>query len=186
MESSNFTWKFVKSPEHWFELVVFAHTTGLLSILPFAFYVCCVRYTASEIMGAARLADEKTIFLPIQDQLACLAGYRAICKAQAETTFSWAYTEKSTEGCTSTRCTHIRAQYLNLYFTSAPIIGGLSNFSKPDRRQSGLRAVCVDQAEEMHNAGRKEFWRLLPSLFGLPPWEELCKERELYVLLSLI
>lgn len=35
----------------------------------------------------------------------------------------------------------------------------------------------------MHKTGREKFWELLPSLFGLPPWEELNKEREMYALI---
>lgn len=170
--------KLVKIPEHWFELVIFARMTGLLSILPFALYICCKMHTTSEIIAGARRSDGTIVHLSIQDQITCLAGYQAMCKAQADTTFSWAYARTPTANCTSTRCAHIRVMYLKVNFTSLPNINGLEDLEKLDFRQCGLCSLCADQAEEMHKSGRKKFWALLPSFFSLPPWEELCKERE--------
>ncbi|KZP19777.1 hypothetical protein FIBSPDRAFT_862475 [Athelia psychrophila] len=162
-------WKFVTQPDCVAELVLFARTTGLLSILPFALY-------------ALRLLDGTIVSLSVSDQLACFAGFRAICKAQAETTYRWAYSKKTHAKCTSGVCSPIRQELVILNFTSSPIIVGLKTFAY----RSLLCPACADQAEEMHKKGRAKFWVLLPSLFGLPPWDELNKERELYVLVSLV
>ncbi|KZP16235.1 hypothetical protein FIBSPDRAFT_794663 [Athelia psychrophila] len=172
-------WLFVKVPETWFDLVIFARTTGLLSILPIALYVCCQGYTTSEITEGIKRKDGTIVSLSGQDKLACLAGYQAICKAQAETTFSWAYTKPPPDECSDpTRCMFFRDQYLKLDFTSLPAIAGLDHFDKLGFCRTNLCSLCDPRSEEMHNTGRKAFWALLPSLFGLPPWEELCKERE--------
>lgn len=95
-------WKLVTQPEHcWFELVIFARNTGLLSILPFALYACCQIYSASEIMQGIKRGDGVILSFAVSDQLACLAGFQAICEAQAETTFSWAYSRTPPADCTS-------------------------------------------------------------------------------------
>lgn len=180
------TWKSVAQPEHPFELVNFARNTGLLSILPFALYVCCQRCVASEIMDGFGLSDETLISLSVQDQLACLAGYNAIYQYQALTTFSWAYTTIPPAKCASRRCSNIRVQYLKDNFAALPAVKGLEHFNKLAFDQAGLCSLCVDQAEEMQSKGRRTFWKLLPDMFGLPPWKELRKEREMYVLISLI
>ncbi|KZP19781.1 hypothetical protein FIBSPDRAFT_790422 [Athelia psychrophila] len=168
-------WTFVAEPYCWLELVLFARTTGLLCILPHALYGCCQLYTPSQIMGGTPQRDGTMVVLSVADQLACFAGFRAMCTAQAETTYSWAYSKHPPASCTSTTCSPIRQQVINLNFTSSPLVIGLQKF--PYR--SVLCSACADQAEEMHEAGRAKFWVLLPSLFGLPPWEELNKEREL-------
>ncbi|KZP04934.1 hypothetical protein FIBSPDRAFT_1045358 [Athelia psychrophila] len=173
----NPTWKFVRRPKHWFELVTFARTTGLLSILPFVLYTCCQRYSTFKIMGVSKQSDGTLISLSIQDQLACLAGFQGICKAQAETTFSWVYANSRPTNCTSEGCSLFRDAYLKFKFTPVPAIAGLETF-KSEVRHGGLCSVCADHADEMQRKGREQFWLLLPSLFGLPPWEELCKERQ--------
>lgn len=172
------TWKLVTKPEHWFEVAIFARTTGLLSVLPYALYGCCKQYLPSEIIGGATRKDGTLISLSVPDQLACLAGYHAIYKAQAETTYSWAYAETAPAGCTSIICAHVRDKYLKDHFTALPVIGGLDPFDKLDLRHGGLCHVCAYQAQDMHTDGRQDFWELLPGLFSLPSWDELRKERE--------
>lgn len=181
------TWTFVAEPEHWFDLVAFARTTKLLSVLPYAFYHLCAHFRASEITGGWTQKDGTIVSLSVPDQLACLEGFQAICAAQAETTFSWAYKKETSAGCTGKRCSLGRLEYLAQHFTGLPTIQGLDRFQKLKLRNSGLCSGCADRAEGMHNAGRKAFWAMLPRFFGLPPWEELRKEREeLYVLISFI
>lgn len=133
-------------------------------------------------MGGIKRKDGKIMALSVSDQLACLAGFRAICKAQAETTYCWAYTSTSTfANCTSQVCSIFRHNLVVHAFSSSPLIAGFDTFHTlvdPDM----FCPACAHQAEGMHNTGREKFWALLPSLFDLPPWEELKKERELYVL----
>lgn len=140
--------------EEWFEVVKLARITGLLSILPFALYVCCKIHRTSEILGGFNRSNGTIDYLSNQDQLACLAGFQAICKAQAETTYSWAYIEIPPAGCTSSL--HVRDKYLKVNFTSLPAIEGLENFDKSHFRRTGLCVACVDQAVEMQkNWARK-------------------------------
>ena len=68
------------------KVLAIARRAGLLSILPRVFYTCCVLYKWSDITHENSSAPLSPV-----DQIACLAGYRAICQAQAETTFAWAY-----------------------------------------------------------------------------------------------
>lgn len=61
--------------------------------------------------------------------------------------------------------------------TSLSPIGGLDLWG--DRRLSNLMCLqCTGAAKKSHGKRWLEFYELLPSLFGLPPWAELLKERE--------
>lgn len=40
--------------------------------------------------------------------------------------------------------------------------------------------TCIDLAEILHNDGRAKFWDALPGTFGLPGWDEIDKERDVF------
>lgn len=177
------TWKFVAKPGHWFELVAFARTTGLLSLLPFVFYICCQQY-GNEIVTGARRQDGTTIAMSMPDQITCLSGYNSIYNAQYQLTFTWSYSTPA--DCSRPMCSTIKQELVESLFIGMPTVGGLDNFDKLDFRVNDLCSVCADEAERVHNTEREEFWRRLPWFFRLPWWDELYEERELYVLVLLI
>lgn len=165
-------------PSSLFELVKIARKAELLSILPPLLYECCQSSSASDIALGDKLADGLYMILSSVDQLACFTGYHAMYVAQAETTYSWAYDEEDlSDGCIGPACKRIRQEYLIHRFTPVPPIVGLERWDESGQLEDMCEA-CTKQAEKMHNEGREKFWALLPSLFGLPPWEELAKERE--------
>ncbi|KZP14510.1 hypothetical protein FIBSPDRAFT_105038 [Athelia psychrophila] len=161
---------------------MFARKTGLPSILPHVLYDYIIHLSSPSQIGKSEHASSGSVVcLPIQDQLASLIAYHRICKAQAETTYSWAFRPESlSPDCTSIQCSLARQKYVIRKFTPLPRYRGL------DSLHDALSLVfleklcfaCSHIALEMHKAGREKFWEILPSLFDLPPWDELAKERE--------
>ena len=158
------------------QLLAIARRAGLVSILPRVFYACCVLYNVSDL--TAQGSDFS--ILPA-DQMTCLTGHRAMCQAQAETTFAWAYsTQALAAGCaTPQSCNGARHRYLTTRFLPVAKDFGLQDWSRTSTRIDGmLCGGCLEVARERHEAGRAEFWKRLPNFFNLPSWEELSKERE--------
>lgn len=157
------------------ELAIFARKAGLLSILPHILYGCCESYTPREITAGVQtgLSGNSVCNLPVQDQIICLLGYQAIFKAQAETTYSWIHHP----GLLSLRCScsSLRLVSLTRRFTPLPCVSGLDAWDDSGFEYCGF---CVEEAKVEHRTGRQKFWELLPSLFDMPTWEELRKERE--------
>ncbi|KAF7982515.1 hypothetical protein HWV62_28122 [Athelia sp. TMB] len=166
---------------HLLEFLALARRMDLLSILPQLFYFCCSKlHPAADLVKGWR--DGTYAACSADDQLTILAGFEAIYRAQAKTTFAWLYQRETLaqECATSYQCELGRAKYLRDMFTPVPFPVGLLTWEYADVNlfRSLLCEHCTARARALHEAGRLEFWKLLPSLFGLPPWEELLKERE--------
>ncbi|KZP08008.1 hypothetical protein FIBSPDRAFT_840652 [Athelia psychrophila] len=159
-------------------LVVLARKTGLLSILPYVLYRCCVEYSAKKLIAHdSAMPDQSNAALPYQDQLACLTGRPAIYSAQANTTYTWLSTNQiNTLGtCARPRLCKAAKQSIRLKtFRLVPKIIALERWSPASK---GLCEECASAAHAQHDAGRAEFWEHLPAIFDLPPWSELLKER---------
>lgn len=164
--------------KEYIELVVMARRAGLLSILPRVFYDCCRSYPAHVIADNVSAPS-----LPAGDQMACMTGHRAVCLRQAYTTYNWLYNGAPAASCiTQDSCNAVRQRHLIEWFTPLPEPSGLdlwkqvsTRFNYPD---VSLCQHCISSAQSQHEVGRVEFWEELPSLFGLPPWTELLRERE--------
>ncbi|KAF7978933.1 hypothetical protein HWV62_44141 [Athelia sp. TMB] len=174
------------NPQHWLsiqrpqspiylELVILARRTGLLSILPYAFYRCCTRYPAGTLINGAKRSDGSMLVLSAQDQLICLAGYRAMHDAQRATTLSWAWDPQAFfTTCTSPAvCRIARRSFIGL-LSHKSAIAGLIKWARTDGHPD-LCEACTGIVHQRHTTGRVQFWDMLPDLFGLPPWTELLK-----------
>ncbi|KAF7968201.1 hypothetical protein HWV62_31623 [Athelia sp. TMB] len=177
-------WVAIELPESWFEVVVLARKTGLLSVLPHLLHTICEGYSASEIVAGEKKVDGTIISLPVQDQLACFTGLAAISKAQARTTYSWAFDDEELfDNCAGLfgSCDAARKAYVIKKFTPVAKVAGLERVLG----YTGMCDTCKTQANKLQNVGRCLFWEQLPTLFGLPSWEDLAKEREeQFVILS--
>ncbi|KZP14544.1 hypothetical protein FIBSPDRAFT_751663 [Athelia psychrophila] len=174
---ANVEWTAMEAVESFMEIVIIARKTGLLSILPYVLYSCCHMESAAEIIDGTRRKDGSISILPIQDRLACLAGYRAICDAQADTMYAWLHMplgEIVTAGCKiSVACKGARGNIFLQDFSPKQRIMGFP--VKAD--YAGLCGICAAVADRKYQEGREAMWERLPALFGLPPWAELLKER---------
>lgn len=166
----------IEQPRHLFQFTVLARKTGLLSILPYVLYGCCKLPIRDLVEGVN--VDKVTICLSQRDQVACLAGYRAICDVQAETTWKWLYDRGDlSPGCvTKIACKKARSDYHFRVFSPKQRCVGFLPWAKV--RAGGLCTACIAVAQERHTAGSAELWKQLPGFFYLPPWSELLKERQ--------
>ncbi|KZP19048.1 hypothetical protein FIBSPDRAFT_791230, partial [Athelia psychrophila] len=157
------------------ELAILARMEGVVSVLPYLLYKCCKHYSASEILQGLARDDGSRLLLSPEDQLACIAGHRKLCEAQAKMTFIWAYAEDFTSAtCLSSNC-HRSRQHILLksQLSPVPAVLGLEHWENDPSYSEGLCASCTKKAKEQHMAGRAKFWEALPVLLGLPPWSEL-------------
>ncbi|KAF7983680.1 hypothetical protein HWV62_19587 [Athelia sp. TMB] len=172
---SGANWLAIENPQH-MELAILARKAGLLSALPFLLYESCVQYSSAEIKDGFQMPDGSTIRLSVQDRFTCLVAYRAICEVQAETTFAqlWEDGSISTICLTPDDCKAAKSNWVSQNFCKPNI---MATHSWDNLSIEGLCDYCYVAGQEKHQAGRAEFWEKLPSLFDLPPWAELLKER---------
>lgn len=172
---SGANWLAIENPQH-MELAILARKAGLLSALPFLLYESCVQYSSAEIKDGFQMPDGSTIRLSVQDQFTCLVAYRAICEVQAETTFAqlWEDGSISTICLTPGDCKAAKSNWVSQNFCKPDI---MATHSWDNLSIEGLCDYCYVAGQEKHQTGREEFWEKLPSLFDLPPWAELLKER---------
>lgn len=178
-----------------YHLLLIARRTGLISILPQVLYECRENYGACEINSGWRSqASEEDMAGNIvgqfndKDARILLAGSIAINEACVETTYSWLYgpgtlyaTCKTPKHCHAGREKALRS--FRRKGASVPSPSDQWMLFPFMYTQDGLCTDCSKLARDEHEAGREKFWQRLPSLFGLPSWTELAKEREeMYVL----
>lgn len=162
----------------WMELAIVARQEGLLSVLPFILYKCCIAYSTTEILNGISHRDATVVVLSPEDQAACLEGHWNILGAQARTTFAWLYQRGTLSPlCTSSdACLQVRQNTLDQEFIPLPGIYALYDWE--NGYEAGLCGFCARVGEVIHRDGRDDFWNELPNLFNLPSWDEICRERQ--------
>jgi len=111
-----------------------------------------------------------------EEQKICLLGWKNVVDMQAKTTYAWRggtgrfALYKAT--CTAPgTCASVRKRLswgpLNVFPECGPFIPWDNDWV------AGMCSACVAVAKESHNLGHEEAWARLPSMFGLPSWEEL-------------
>ncbi|KAF7978929.1 hypothetical protein HWV62_44133 [Athelia sp. TMB] len=161
------------------ELVQLARRTGLLSILPYAYFLCCQAYSTDQLIEGMQKSDGSTVLLSPHDQIICLAGFRGMLSKQAITTLSWLYDQDTCEYVcfTPESCLEARRAIIGQAVSPQRPLTGLDVWHTGWFNEE-LCQDCTDASEDMHNDGRFDFWHSLPLLFKLPPWIELLKERD--------
>lgn len=170
----------------YFDLLIIARRAGLLSILPLLLYYCCEDYPPSSIKNGFQLTALKKACFPLEDQVALLAGYPTISTAQFKTTYIWTIPSVAPSTCTSPEeCRFTRQEYFKKRFIFNTRIQKKSRFGALqdwNTATAGWQVKfcnhCTEVSRRAHEYGRREFWNMLPSLFDLPSWEELSKERD--------
>lgn len=92
-------------------------------------------------------------------------------------TFKWLRDDPGVQDCyTPKGCRAIRNKLIESSWL-APDPVGFSFDQWSDRvEDEDVSQLCLDckaDAEIAHEEGREELWKLLPTLFNLPEWEEL-------------
>ncbi|KAF7982517.1 hypothetical protein HWV62_28126 [Athelia sp. TMB] len=161
------------------DILSLARRAEMLSILPRVLYMICTLYSRKEI-AKGWVNEGVTRCLPLDERAVIFAGLDAIYSAQAQTTFAWLYHPAAPDsGCTAPlECDETRQKTLIANLSPAPLPTGLDSWESQVESGPGLCISCAEDAQARHTAGRHAFWEQLPSLFDLPPWAELQKERQ--------
>lgn len=115
--------------------------------------------------------------LSLEDQIACLVGYHTLINTQANTTYSWIYTDTVDYPAIypMCRCGPHRKDILIDCFIPVPSVQGLDQWE--DSWEPFFCKCCIREVKAAQQLGRQEIWDQLPTIFGLPVWDELLKER---------
>lgn len=167
-----------------FHSLLMAKRAKLLSILPRVLYDCSKHYTASQMQNGFDIGGSVGRF-SIEDQITMFSSQKAMRDTAILTTYKWLFQPKhlasaceTRPGCLLTRQDACRAMCGAVGLCE---FAGLDSWDWPSSNLEDFGQLCTycnAAAQVAHAAGREEFWERLPSLFNLPPWDELSKERE--------
>ncbi|KAF7973183.1 hypothetical protein HWV62_15881 [Athelia sp. TMB] len=151
------------------DVVNLAREQNILSVLPAALY----GYINSNYI--TEMDIHSTHGLSLIDERTLSKASLPLLRLEGETAFSW-LTSDSPPGClTLDECTQARNRVIRSSFFPIPNWHGLSSWK--DVWEDSMCDVCVAKAQELHAAGRQQFWDQFPPLLGLPGWDELRKEK---------
>ncbi|KAF7979802.1 hypothetical protein HWV62_40858 [Athelia sp. TMB] len=148
-------------------LLAIARDLGLHPILPALLYQCVATGDCpiEPLLQSERLGHANAH--------ACILGYRRIVALQARTTLVWATNDAIYIGCSAwPSCFSARQKIPRPALCGGmPLVHLLETWN--DQWAGDMCRACKEIAKVAHESGRREGWRQLPHLFGLPPWEEL-------------
>jgi hypothetical protein len=106
----------------------------------------------------------------------CIIGRRRIHEALRLHSFSWLMkdTKISTHCAHEGTCSGHKNNVIKRSFrSSTDLVRVALEKWKSSVIHCPLCTPCLMEAKRLHRAGREKMWELLPSFFGLPPWDEL-------------
>lgn len=154
------------------DVVDFAREQALLSILPTAFYFSC-RFTNEQILRGRERPDSSIARLGPEDQIRCVIGREKLFELQATETFGWL--TASAIDCNTKRCAIAKARIMKeIWMPPTTIVRALNVWSPS--WVTDLCHKCEAEAIRKHKEGREKIWSILPSIFGLPSWDDLTND----------
>jgi hypothetical protein len=156
------------------DAVDLAREFNLLRLLPAAFYQCCRDYTYRQILQGRQRPGGSVTILSVEDQETCLLGKETLMASQVHETFRWLEIDAQDGACTTETCISARRKIFQSLWYPEPKCAAL--FSWKLDWNSQLCEDCAVTCPPRHEAGRAAIWSALPSIFGLPDWQELLKE----------
>lgn len=162
-----------------YDVANLAHEQNLLSVLPHVLYTCCCSFSTTQIIdGFISNQDGTFAHLCPDNERRCLLAHRRILQLQADSTFAWCnWSEEDYPTCQSAvECSLARKNIIaEVFFDYVGYKMGLMLWE--EQWEDNMCYECVEVCKKYHATGRLNFWRGLPDVFDLPPWEELVKER---------
>ncbi|KAF8208572.1 hypothetical protein K438DRAFT_1961174 [Mycena galopus ATCC 62051] len=145
---------------------------GLPSALPLAYCGMIMRDRATYM---PKILDANDGSLSPSDRLALLLGITNLQVLQSTTTVAWLepHAHIPCETCTQKdEClAALKAIICEEASRHPPYLWAISAWHTDWGKD--MCESCCTKAKEVFNAGRKESWEKLPSMFGLPEWEKL-------------
>jgi len=146
---------------------------GLLSMLPAALHMCMEYCTVEEIFAGLRDEDGNVVrTISQENQQACALAFQSYHELTGQTV---SFVQTSLLTCTDrTMCQRAKKAFLVENFFPSPKLTPLADCD--EEFLEALCPACAADARSLHRDNRKEAWRRLPGIFGLPDWTELVKK----------
>lgn len=160
-----------------FNVVRLGRENGVLFILPWAMAVICGLCSPEQIYKGAVGKDGDFIALGPEDQLACLSGWRTLAFRKHDETSRWLHSSTSSSifsGC--------RIPFSCRSAMTDILMNSLSHKTEfmvnwPPTWDGGMCKSCASTFKLSYEESRQKLWEILPSVFGLPAWDELLETR---------
>lgn len=154
-----------------------ARETDNLSVLPAALYNFCFYYKIRAMIDFFQQSDGTSYAMCLADQRTVIGGWHSLVEMQTKETFAWLANEDMFKDICITDgvCTKSRNRLLLANWHPSPWCIALNAWAP--HLEDGQCLGCIAKSKKVHNAGRQNVWNKLPSIFGLPGWEELKKQQ---------
>jgi len=154
-------------PSEIVRIIPLARETTVPKVLPWAFYLCA-HISVDEILANS--------VLDWRDKALCLAGKERLWEMQKTLTHSFLLDFKQAPGC-STGC-HARVpRALKLNDIESLRINPHPLEEYTDWKSLTVCNKCLQAVETQHKEGREKVWQMLPSIFHLGTWDDICKDQ---------
>ncbi|TRM56920.1 hypothetical protein BD626DRAFT_412807, partial [Schizophyllum amplum] len=159
---------------NYFELLSVARAVGLETVMP----ALCLHYlNDASVTYIAVCRDRQPI--DANDVVMLLLGRHQLVFKQTRYTLRWALNEEYGVCETPKKCDRARSRvrdeaFVRLEANEAEVVlDQIHLFAPWTYDDIGLCRLCSKTAQNLHTAGRKELWEVLPSIFGLGSWVNL-------------
>ncbi|KAF8496916.1 hypothetical protein JB92DRAFT_2988857 [Gautieria morchelliformis] len=159
------------APEHPILLLNLVRSCQVAKLLPWAYYAV-VRWSFRDIVAGHTLPDRSVARLSSEDMHTCLLGFETLLTTQhanIKQLFRGPGSKCSSHSSCSDGIAEAYTRALEEHGT------GLVAPLGPLRRKVNACDRCVASIKRVDLEQRQEVWNQLPSVFGLPPWNELLK-----------
>ncbi|KAJ7246356.1 hypothetical protein C8J57DRAFT_726393 [Mycena rebaudengoi] len=178
-QKNKFSWTKIEHTDAMeFPLIRVAREVGLVSILPALFYLALAEKSSLIHKGPLyNLVYNTTIEIDPIDRATCLQGHIKLLKWQDDETLWWLLLSEedplSEDSCDSPHecAAALLAIKNSIHAGWCPQLVVLSSWK--DAWDHDLCVPCTEAAKDTFKQERIAAWRELPSMFGLPEWQEL-------------
>jgi len=160
---------------HWFDLANLCREENLLMFLPYTYSQCCENHTVEALLRGESRGDDTLARLSEESRDACILAYNRLHALGRDHILKWLDPE----------CVPVpscRRPAMCFAYKSRTRIERLEETinSLPDTRMKWratddlhLCEQCRTICQAAHKLGQLRAWNALPSIFGLPEWEDL-------------
>jgi hypothetical protein len=138
-------------------------------------YACSLGVQVKDLLRGVLLDDGIRCIMSLADQEACITGGLTLLEKQATKTLKWLDPKENFVGCLNPEaCNRERQRIFQVIWYPLPKLRPLTWWND---KMVSFCMFCSKKSSELHNAGRQRIWDELPSIYGLPEWEELRKQQ---------
>jgi hypothetical protein len=164
----------------YFDVISLARETGIHRLLPAAYCYYCEMFVLDEVLEGIERVDGTLSVLSAQDQKVLMRGWHTLVRLQSVETFYWMTDVEHDDsdvfaGCETTasgKCALARRDIMceEMFPMRSDCVALRCWDSLWETR---MCKACIAVCTDIHDEGRARIWDKLPSVFGLPAWNEL-------------